>query len=130
MLNILAKSIVFSVGSQLARETYKPVSKFCCDSYKELSTFLGFSGSTSTNTKGKKITRKKRCKASLSQEDIKLIKFMWFANDGLPKKERATQLEMAITLNRELGLDYSRSGYCHIVHDRVEKNRVSPKVTI
>lgn len=51
-------------------------------------------------------------------ENYKHIMDSFFANKDLPKKERLTQENLRLKLNEDLGIDYSRSGYCHLWHKR------------
>lgn len=115
MQKVIFNAIAFTLGTQVARQIYPPVSKFCVESYDSISKVVG------GLFEDELPERKKRFVKKLSPYQIDKIKSMWQANKDRPSHKRLTQVELCRLINHRFNLNYSRGGYCNIVNRKQKK---------
>ena len=122
MLNFVAKSIVGTmVGTAVAKivhDSYPPIKKECISAYDCVCDFFSLTDSeTPTNPipKGKV----KRPRIHLSKHQYDVIMASYELNNRQPKGKKINQQELCDNLNKELGLNYTRSGLAHYFRKRI-----------
>ena len=117
MLNVVLKAAALAVVPKIIHEAYPPTKKAVCSAYDSVANFLCFSGDSAD--KGKTKSKVYQPRNKLTEAQYQTILNRWAGNEALPRKVKETQEEFTKTLNKELGLNYSRSAYCHFVFKRI-----------
>ena len=118
MMQFLLKSAAYTLGAKIVHKSYPTIEKTCIESFDSVCDFLGISDSESksnTNTRGKP---RQPCN-QLTEYQYSVLMDAYELNKEKPKEDRMHQDILVKRLNDELGLMYSRSGYCHYWRKRI-----------
>jgi len=118
MLNTVIKSAAFTAATLIVKDSYPQVKKTCLELYSSVCDLFDF-----TPTKLKSDTtitvKPKQPRNQLTEYQYAVIMRAYDLNSTLPKNEKVNQQELCDRLNVDLGLNYTRSGYCHYFRKRI-----------
>jgi len=118
MLNLVLKSAAYTVATLIVRDSYPTIKKTCIESYDCVCDFLGFTDSNTTIDPIPKGSSKQP-RNQLTEYQYSVLMDAYELNKEKPKEDRMHQDILVKRLNDELGLMYSRSGYCHYWRKRI-----------
>jgi len=122
MFSFLTKSLIGTIvgttAAKVVHDTYPPIKKVVLKSVDSIQCFFS-SNSLSIETKAIPKGRVRKPRNQLTKQQYSIILASWDINANASKSNRLTQVELSKQLNEKLGINYSRSGYCHLVFKRV-----------
>ena len=118
MLNTIIKSATLTAATLIVRDSYPQIKKTCVKLYSSACDLLDL---TPTKLKSNPTTKAmpKQPRNQLTEYQYNVIMDTYVLNNTLPKKDKINQQELCNRLNTDLGLNYTRSGYCHYWFKRV-----------
>ena len=118
MLNLVVKSAAYTMATLIVRDSYPTIKRTCIEAYDSACNLLSFTKDKLTsNPIPKGIS--KQAKNKLTPYQYEVLIDAYEINNKLPKNEKINQQELCDRLNKNLGLNYTRSGFAHMWRKRV-----------